>query len=147
MDGIVCRWCYRQGIDVADPDRFPLNVLARLPFVMSRKEFAVLRDHHRYDWLQEVLQLTREEIAEGPVLLRRPHRLVRLTDALLHDLNDIHAKLSESVWLAIVEAATGKDHSEQLEHLVLENARREFAGLGVGVGLSRSGVVQAIKVG
>jgi len=145
LDGIVCRWCYRQGIDVSDPDRFPLNVLARLPFVLSRKEFAVLRDHHRFDWLHEVLQISREEIANGPVLLRRPARLARLTDVVLHDLNDIHAKLSESVWAAVVEAATGQDFSEESEHLILERARNEFVKLGVGFPSVVPAVVRVLK--
>lgn len=144
LDGIVCRWCYRQGIDVSDADRFPLNVLARLPFVLSRKEFAVLRDHHRFDWLHEVLQVNRDEITNGPFLLRHPSRIARLTDVLLHDLNDIHAKLSESVWVAIVEAATGQDFSEQSEHLILERARNEFVGLGLAFPSSGSTVVQAL---
>ena len=44
LDAVFCRWCFYEGIDVVDPDRFPLIVLARLPYLLSRAEFALLED-------------------------------------------------------------------------------------------------------
>src|SRR6266702_1424959 len=131
LDGIFCRWCFRQGIDVVDPDRFPLNVLARLPHILSRDEFAVLLEHHAYDWLGDVLQMSLDERVDGPLLLRLPGRIAKLTEAKLHDLNELQAKLSESVWTALAEIAFGDIDLEQRESLLLDKAYIEFQNLGV----------------
>jgi hypothetical protein len=74
LDSVFCRWCFYEGIDVIDPDRFPLVVLSRLPAFLSNTQLSVLENVHFYDQLNEVLQLTSEEINQGPMLLRSAAR-------------------------------------------------------------------------
>ena len=138
LDGIFCRWCFRQGIDVVDPDRFPLNVLARLPHILSPDEFAVLLDHHTYDWLGDILQMTRDERINGPMLLRVPGRMAKLTESTLHDLNELQVKLSESVWTALAGSRFGEKDLEQRESLMLDRAYVEFQNLGLAIPLDPS---------
>ncbi|SRR5260221_9817933 len=140
LDGIFCRWCFRQGIDVVDPDRFSLNVLARLPHILSRDEFAVLLDHHAYDWLGDILQMNRDERIDGPMLLRLPGRMAKLTESTLHDLNELQAKLSESVWTALAASALGEMDLEQRESLLLDRAYVEFQNLGLAIPFDPSAV-------
>jgi hypothetical protein len=132
LDAVFCRWCFYEGIDVIDPDRFPLIVLARLPYLLGRTVFSLLQDHCPYDWLRDVLQITANESATGPMLLRNPARRGKLREDVLHDLNDIQARLSECVWSAllnVVDEGTSQDRQAAL----LDRARREFEELGVVV--------------
>lgn len=131
LDAIFCRWCFCEGIDVVDPDRLSLNVLARLPYILNRNEFALLQDHHRYDWLRDILQISRDETINGPVLLRHPNRRGKLKDTTLHDLNEIQAKLSESVWAAVATNVSGDGTEEERDAILLDRAYREFQEIGV----------------
>lgn len=132
LDAIFCRWCFYEGIDVVDPDRFPLTVLARLPYVLSDSEFALLQDHYPYDWLRDVLQMTHDEIVAGPMLLRRPARRGKLVAAVLDDLNEIQARLSESVWSMLLSAVPNGTREER-QATLLARARNEFQRLGITI--------------
>jgi hypothetical protein len=134
LDAIFCRWCFYEGIDVVDPDRFPLIVLARLPYLLTGTEAAMLLDHYPYRWLQDILRLTPDETATGPMLLRRRARLERLREGALHDLNDIQAKLSESVWAVL--ASPSRDSVKKGG--LFNRARRQFEELGVMAPIARA---------
>ena len=95
---------------MVDPDRFPLNVLARLPHILSR-----------------------DERIDGPMLLRAPGRMAKLTESALHDLNELQAKLSESVWTALAASAFGEMDLEQRESLLLDRVYVEFQNLGLAI--------------
>ena len=99
---VFCRWCFYEGIDVIDPDRFPLVVLSRLPAFLSNAQLSALENVHFYDQLNDALQLTHEEINQGPMLLRLAARRIRLYGDVLHDLNTIQANLSKSIWYTCV---------------------------------------------
>jgi len=113
LDNVFCRWSFHRGIDVLDPDRLPLTVLARLPYFLNRDELALLQDHYPYDWLRDTLRMTREESVNGPLLLRNPERCDVVNEGVLHDLNDIQARLSESVWNAMLCTVPGETREER----------------------------------
>jgi hypothetical protein len=122
LDAVFCRWSFYEGIDVLDPDRLPLAILARLPFVFP----GLLNDleaGHLFDWLCEVLAVDDEELRLGPVLLRRPGRRDRLQGTLLEDMNQVQAALSEDVLAALSARSAGHDLRGRVE--------RELAGLGL----------------
>lgn len=61
-----CRWCFAEAIDVTDPRRFPLAVLARLPsFVRSELGGSRLWETHAA--LCDTLALTAGRVEAGPV--------------------------------------------------------------------------------
>jgi hypothetical protein len=131
LDNVFCRWAFHEGVDVLDPDRLPLIVLARLPYFLSRDEFAMLQDHQPYDRLRDALRMTREECVNGPLLLRNPERWELLNnDGILHDLNDIQARLSDSVWTAMLSTVPGAT-GEEREAALFGRAQANFETLGV----------------
>jgi hypothetical protein len=132
LDGVFCRWSFYEGIDVTDPDRFPLIVFARLPYFLSRAEFAVLQEHHQYDWLRDILQMSRDEVIRGPLLLRRTDRRQILRESVLHDLNEIQVRLSECVWKALAGIDSDQTCAER-EAGLLAHALQDFEELGISV--------------
>ena len=123
LDAVFCRWCFYEGIDVLDPDRFPLIVLARLPFFLSDSELEALENQHLHSWLSDTLQLSNDEIKTGPMLLRGRARRGQLREGALHDLNEIQANLSESLWSALLGRGD--------EQMLLDRAARQFDRLNV----------------
>jgi hypothetical protein len=123
VSAIFARWCFYEGIDVLDPDRFPLTVLVRVPALFSASVFDALPEAHLYDWLLELLQIEDHERLNGPVLLRQPTRRKLLSGNLLHDLNEIQAKLSENLWKALCATMSRALPEEQTAELLAELER------------------------
>ena len=129
VDAITTRWCFYQGVDVLDPDRFPLVVLSRLeeviPGILTK-----LSDPWLCDWLAEALQIEEQERLRGPVLLRDSRRLHRLKGEILRDLEQIQARLSENLWEALC-GNHGGGTPEERESALLSNVRRQLELRGI----------------
>jgi hypothetical protein len=76
--------------------------------------------------------MTPEEITTGPMLLRHVSRRGKLREIVLHDLDEIQTRLSECVWLALINSMAEATR-EQRESALLDGARWEFHGMGVEV--------------
>jgi len=122
-------WCFYEGIDVTDPDRFPLCVLARLPALFPDVA-AVVCDSPYYDRLLEVVCDEEDDVEVGPILLQRGKARKRIWGKpLLHELNEIQAQLSEELFMALQAKYAGD--AESPESALLGRVKRELERCGV----------------
>lgn len=120
------RWSFACGVDVADPDRLPLAVLARLPSVYPRA-CDRLEEPHLHEYLVDALGLTSDELTNGPVLLRDPTRSRVLRGDRLGDLVLIQSRLSED----LIRALTGLDPVEAKSGAIAGRILRDLKSVGL----------------
>jgi len=126
-----CHWCFYEGIDVTDPDRFPLSVLARLPalFPVEFQSLAEVDDHER---LVRILCHEDEDPESFPVLLRRECSPKRLEGrGLLNELGVLQARLSENLFAAMMRARFQAEDEEKQEAMLLARVRSYLAEKGI----------------
>lgn len=125
LTAIVCRWCFFEGIDVIDPDRFPISILARIPYLFQPAIWEALPEPFFHQSLLESLDITAQDAARGPVRVRDAYRRGLLDGERLRDLNQLQAKLSENLWEALCVAEAGGSEPEH-EVALLGRLRRDF---------------------
>jgi hypothetical protein len=139
LDAVTVRWCFACGIDVVDPDRMPLAVLARVAELFPRAAER-LSESHLHEYLVDALSLDAVEHQEGPVLLRRPSRTEVLVGERLGDLNLIQSRLSEDLFHALTGIEPGSSEAQsnalwlrvtrELKHAGLQVESRYLRGPG-----------------
>jgi hypothetical protein len=111
LDDVTVHWCFACGIDIVDPDRMPLAVLARLPRIFP-DVLERLSEPHLHEHLVDALAIESDELRVGPVLLRRQSRSKVLVAERLRDLNLIQSRLSEDLFHALTGADLGSPEAE-----------------------------------
>jgi hypothetical protein len=125
-----CLWCFYEGIDVTDPDRFPLCVLVRLPAIFP-SAFEQLPEPEEYERLVELLCDGADDPDVGPVLLRTRGRRKRLWDRrVLLEIANLQVRLSEGLMEALCQRFTDMD-ADAREAKLLLIVRKELAAAGV----------------
>ena len=142
LDAVTVHWCFACGIDIVDPDRIPLAILARLPCIFPQA-VERLSEPHLHEQLVDVLAIEANEAREGPALLRRQHRSKLLVCERLRDLNLIQSRLSEDLFHALTgtELSSPDSQSKTLHFRVLQHLKQ------VGIGLENDFDVVAWMAG
>jgi hypothetical protein len=127
----VCRWSFYEGIDVTDPDRFPLSVLARLDIVLPAVSER-LADSKAREALLGILDNGGLDPELGPVLLRHREDRVRALRGkdVLYELEQAQKKLSEEIIVALCGTADDQYDADAEEALLLLQ-RRALEAKGV----------------
>src|SRR5262249_34674522 len=128
----VSRWCFFEGIDLIDPDRFPISILARLPFLFPSEIWESLDESYLHQNLLESLDVTLADVASGPCSIRDVFRRGLLIGERLKDLNELQARLSENLWAALCTSQAGGSEAEH--HATLRaSLKKSFEGIDVFV--------------
>jgi hypothetical protein len=99
LDSTVCKWSFREGIDVVDPDRFPLTFLVALRQVQPDWA-ALLPRPEDLDELLEILGYD-EELPATLFRLWDPALRIRLIGDRLRVLDDLQESLSADLWAGL----------------------------------------------
>ena len=100
LDSTACRWSFREGIDVVDPDRFPLYFLVALRQLEPRWA-DVLAQPDDIDELIEILGYD-EAAPITPFRLWDPMLRGRLIGDRLRALDELQESLSADLWSGLV---------------------------------------------
>jgi hypothetical protein len=120
----VCRWSFYEGIDVTDPDRFPLSVLARLDILLPDVSER-LADSEARETLLEILDGGQLDPEIGPVLLRHRETNRRAFQGKknLYELEEAQRKLSEEIIAALCDTPADQYDADAQEALLAAQKR------------------------
>ena len=127
----VCRWSFYEGIDVTDPERFPLSVLARLDILLPDVSER-LADSEARETLLGILDGGQFDPELGPVLLRYREGKPRALQGkkVLYELELAQRKLSEEIIAALCDTPDDQYDAEAQEALLTIH-RRAFEAKGI----------------
>lgn len=127
----VCRWSFYEGIDVTDPDRFPLSVLARLDLLLPDVSERLASSDAR-ETLLEILDGGQFDPDLGPVLLRHCEGRSRALKGkkILYALEEAQKKLSEEI-VASLCGTPDDQYDAAAEEALLAIQWRAFEAKGI----------------
>lgn len=127
----VCRWSFYEGIDVTDPERFPLSVLARLDILLPEVSERLANSEAR-ETLLGILDGGQLDPDLGPVLLRHRESKPRALQGkkVLYELQLAQRKLSEEIIAALCDTAEDQYDADAQEALLARH-RRTFEAKGI----------------
>jgi hypothetical protein len=142
----VCRWSFYEGIDVTDPDRFPLSVLSRLDILLPDVSDRLANSDARAT-LFEILDRGKLDPEEGPVLLKHRDAKPRAFQGkkILYDLERAQRTLSDEVVAALCDTDEDQYDAEAQESLLAIH-RRALEAKGISVP-SRSPRAEELPLG